>query len=155
MAPADRSELSVLCALKGPTQTTFRPIEITRTGMDVLWYRDAVHRWLRPDRTIRDHTTSGICARDPHSAAVTWDDVWQGRAEIWVSGNPDYGMPCAWPNMGSGVDPDRTFRMAPLSQPNRRLPHSECKTTASQEETAVETWGRMGYQVPAGSRSGL
>jgi hypothetical protein len=42
------------------------------------------------------------------------------------------------------------FRIAPLSRPNRRLPHSGCRTIASQRETAVETWGRMGYQVRAG-----
>jgi hypothetical protein len=70
--------------------------------MDVLWYRDAVHRWLRPDRTLRDHTTSGMSARDPRSAAVTWDEVWQGRAEIWVSGNPEHRMPRA----RSAPDPD-------------------------------------------------
>jgi hypothetical protein len=90
--------------LKSVRERRTRGVDITLTGMDVLWYRDAVHRWLRPDRTLRDHTTSGMCARDPRSAAVTWDEVWQGRAGIWVSGNPEHRMPRA----RSAPDPDPT-----------------------------------------------
>jgi len=62
---------------------------ITRTGLDVQWYRDGRPPLAvtRPDRT-GSHDFANMRA-DPRLAAVPWDDVRQGQAGFWVGGTPN------------------------------------------------------------------
>ena len=64
----------------------------------------------------------------PHAQSLgggnpEWAAIWPGDVNrvriaehMWIhspTGIPEYGMLCAWPNMGSGVDPDRHFQDGP------------------------------------------